>query len=551
MASTTIKTIEQASPTIYAYITPNDVSKKGWVKIGYTDRDAKTRIKEQTHTSNTKYELLWSHDARYDGGEYFIDDDFHWYLVQSDIERGKFEDTGKPSEWFYFGEGNEKQADELFRKFIFKDYSQIQAPAGGTQYQLREEQADAVKRTLAYLKSGKEPADFLWNAKPRFGKTLTTYDFVRKGGFKHILIVTNRPAIANSWYDDFVKFIKWQEPNMFFVSDSDSLKNTKVLSRQAYCDIIIKSNDDQNLKQIAFVSLQDLKGSISFGGLHEKLRWIADLKWDLLVVDEAHEGIDTSKTDWAFSRLIRNFTLYMSGTPFKAIANSKFSAEQIFNWSYADEQEAKKNWDYNKGSNPYEPLPQLNMFTFQLSAMIEEKLLEGQTIGETTYDFAFDLNEFFSVEEGKTTFKHEKDVKKWLERLTKNEKYPFSTPVLRKELKHTFWLLDRVASAKALAKLLGDDAVFTHYKIIIAAGDGRDLNEEAEDFVSNVKSYDKMRKAVAENEYTITISVGQLTTGVTIPEWTAVMMLSNISSPSLYMQAAFRSQNQKRLLTVF
>lgn len=543
MASTTIKTIDQASPTIYAYITPNDMTQKGWVKIGYTDRDAETRIKEQTHTSNTKYELLWSHDARYDGGEYFIDDDFHWYLVQSGIKRGKFEDTGKPSEWFYFGEGNEKQAEELFRKFIFKDYSQIQAPAGGTQYQLREEQADAVKRTLAYLKSGKEPADFLWNAKPRFGKTLATYDFVRKGGFKHVLIVTNRPAIANSWYDDFMKFIKWQESDMFFVSDSDSLKNTKVLSRKEYCDIIVKSNDNQNLKQIAFVSLQDLKGSISFGGIHDKLRWIADLKWDLLVVDEAHEGVDTSKTDWAFSRIIRNFTLHMSGTPFKAIANSKFSADQIFNWSYADEQESKKNWDYNKGSNPYDPLPQLNMFTFQLSAMIEEKLLEGQTIGETTYDFAFDLNEFFSVEEGKITFKHEKDVKKWLERLTKNEKYPFSTPALRKELKHTFWLLDRVASAKALAKLLADDAAFMHHKIIIAAGDGRDLSEESEDFVSNEKSYDKVRKAIAENEYTITISVGQLTTGVTIPEWTAVMILSNVSSPALYMQAAFRSQN--------
>ncbi len=519
------------------------MSKKGWVKIGYTDRDAETRIKEQTHTSDTKYELLWSHDARYDGGEYFTDDDFHWYLVQSGIERGKFENTGRLSEWFYFGEGNEKQAEELFRKFIFRDYGQIQDPAAGTQYQLREEQADAVKRTLAYLKSGKEPADFLWNAKPRFGKTLATYDFIRKGGFKNVLIVTNRPAIANSWYDDFMKFIKWQEPHMFFVSDSDSLKNTRVLSRQAYCDIIINSNDEQEFKQIAFVSLQDLKGSIAFGGIYDKLKWVADLRWDLLVVDEAHEGVDTSKTDWAFSRIIRKFTLYMSGTPFKAIANSKFSAEQIFNWSYADEQEAKRSWDFNKGSNPYEPLPQLNMFTFQLSAMIEEKLLEGQTIGETTYDFAFDLNEFFAVEEGKTTFKHEKDVKKWLERLTKNEKYPFSTPALRKELKHTFWLLDRVASAKALAKLLENDAAFMHHKITIAAGDGKDLNEEAEDFVSNEKSYDKVRKVIAENEYTITISVGQLTTGVTIPEWTAVMMLSNIASPALYMQAAFRCQN--------
>ena len=542
MVSTKINAIDQTNPTIYAYTTPNDASKKGWVKIGYTDRDAEKRIKEQTHTADTKYELLWTHDARYDGGEYFTDDDFHWYLAQCGIERGKFQPSGRPSEWFNFGAGKEKQAEDLFKKFVFKDYSQIQSPAQGTQYQLRDEQNDAVERTLAYMKSGKKPASFLWNAKPRFGKTLTSYDFIRKGGFSRVLIVTNRPAIANSWYDDFVKFIKWQEPDMYFISGTDSLKNSGAISRDEYLKIL-DHLDRGDLKQIAFVSLQDLKGSVSFGGYLEKLEWIASTNWDLLVVDEAHEGVDTSKTDWAFSRIIRKFTLHMSGTPFKAIANSKFNAEQIYNWSYADEQEKKENWDYAMGNNPYSVLPRLNMFTFQLSAMIEEKLLEGQTIGETTYDFAFDLNEFFFVEEGKTTFKHEKDVKKWLTRLTKNEKYPFSTPALRKELKHTFWLLDRVASAKALAKLLGDDAVFMHHKIIIAAGDGKDLAEEAEDYVSNEKSYDKVRKAIAENEYTITISVGQLTTGVTIPEWTAVMMLSNVSSPALYMQAAFRVQN--------
>ncbi len=543
MVSTQIKTIDQARPTIYAYTTPNDLSKKGWVKIGETFRDAERRIKEQTQTADTKYELLWSHDARFDGGEYFTDSDFHWYLVQAGIEQGKFQPSGRPSEWFYFGEGREQHAEELFRKFVFKDYSEIQSPAQGTQYQLREEQADAVELTLAYMKSGQEPA-FLWNAKPRFGKTLATYDFIRKGGFERVLIVTNRPAIANSWYDDFVKFIKWQEPNMFFISETDSLKNSGALSRKKYKELLSHVADKEIIiKQLAFVSLQDLKGSLSFGGYIEKLDWVADTKWDLLVVDEAHEGVDTSKTDWAFSRIVRKFTLHMSGTPFKAIASSKFSAAQIYNWSYADEQEKKSNWDYNKGSNPYEPLPRLNMFTYQLSAMIEEKLLEGQTIGESNYDFAFDLNEFFSVEEGRTTFKHERHVKKWLERLTKNEKYPFSTPALRRELKHTFWLLDRVASAKALAKLLRDDAVFMHYKIIIAAGDGRDLAEESEDFVANEKSYDRVRKAIAENEYTITISVGQLTTGVTIPEWTAVMMLSNIASPALYMQASFRSQN--------
>jgi type II restriction enzyme len=539
-----IKTIELASPTIYAYTTPNDSSKNGWVKIGYTDRDVKTRIEEQTHTSNTEYKLLWSYDARYASGEYFNDIDFHWFLVQSCIERGKFWNSNRKSEWFNFGVGNEAKAEELFKKFIFRDYSQIQAPAVGMPYQLRSEQEEAITAALAYMKSGQQPVYFLWNAKPRFGKTLATYDFARRSGAKNVLIVTNRPAIANSWYDDFVKFIKWQEPDMFFVSDNDSLKNTNALSRIDYCRTFASSNTDgKNLRQIAFVSLQDMKGAIAFGGAHDKLNWVADSKWDILVVDEAHEGVDTAKTDLAFSRIIRDFTLHLSGTPFKAIANNKFRSEQIYNWSYADEQEAKKSWNYEFGSNPYEPLPRLNLFTFKLSAMIEEKLREGQAIGDVTYDFAFDLNEFFAVEEGKTTFKHEKDVRRWLERLTKNEKYPFSTLALRKELKHTFWLLDRVASAKALAELLHEDAAFMHYEIVVAAGDGRDLSEEAADFNANESSLGRVRKAIAENEYTITISVGQLTTGVTVPEWTAVIMLSNIASPALYMQAAFRMQN--------
>lgn len=543
MANTTIKTMGEITPTIYAYTTPNDVTKRGWVKIGQTFRDAETRIKEQTYTAGVKVKILWTHDARHSDGDYFTDDDFHWYLEYCGVERGRFEDTGKVSEWFNFGEGNESQSEEYYKKFVFKDYSILQSPPEGKQYTLRKEQAEAVECTLEYMNSGKEPTEFLWNAKPRFGKILAAYDLARKIDFRHILIVTNRPAIANSWFDDFEKFIKWQEPNIYFVSESDSLKNRTALSRDRYLDIAMRSGEEITTKFIAFVSLQDLKGAVKFGGDIEKLEWVADLKWDLLVVDESHEGVDTSKTDWAFSRIMRDFTLHLSGTPFKALASSKFVADQIFNWSYTDEQEAKESWDYGNGSNPYEPLPRLNLFTYKLSAMIEEQLLEGQTIGEVTYDFAFDLNEFFAVEEGKTTFKHEKDVKKWLDRLIKNEKYPFSTPELRRELKHTLWLLNRVASAKAMAKLLSDDAVFMHYKIIIAAGDGKDLSEEAEDFVSNEKSYDRVKTAIEENEFTITLSVGQLTTGVTIPEWSAVMMLSNISSPSLYMQAAFRSQN--------
>jgi type II restriction enzyme len=302
MATTDILTTKQTTPTIYAYITPNDHAKDGWIKIGYTDRDAETRIREQTHTADTKYEILWSHDARYDGGDYFTDSDFHWYLVQNGISRGTHGDTGKPSEWFDFGVGNEHRAKELFKSFVFQDYSGVQGSKDEKQYRLRTEQAEAVEQTLAYLKAG-AGKEFLWNAKPRFGKTLAAYDFARKGNFSNVLIVTNRPAIANSWYDDFSKFIRWQEPDFLFVSETDALKGTNSLSREKYKEITLHSIGVRECKQIAIVSLQDLKGSLHFGGPFDKLEWVASIEWDLLIVDEAHEGVDTSKTEAIHMRL--------------------------------------------------------------------------------------------------------------------------------------------------------------------------------------------------------------------------------------------------------
>lgn len=271
------------------------------------------------------------------------------------------------------------------------------------------------------------------------------------------------------------------------------------------------------------------------------MQWVAKTQWDLLVIDEAHEGVDTEKTDVAFHQIQRNFTLHLSGTPFKALAKGKFSENQIYNWSYADEQAAKQDWlSSSEQENPYENLPQLNMFTYQMSKMIADRVRDGADFGSETVDFAFDLNEFFATNES-GTFIHEREVKEWLNTLTSNEKYPFSTRELRREIKHSFWLLDRVASAKALKGLLEDHPTFDRYKIVLAAGSAS--QREAEDTEANGKSLDMVRKAIAEHDYTITLSVGQLTTGVTIPEWTAVLMLSNLQSPALYMQAAFRAQN--------
>ena len=518
----------EIDPSVYAYIIPEYHPKDGWVKIGYTTREPQKRIDEQSKTIGVDTKTLWHHFARFNSGQYFTDHDFHSYLEKHKIEREP------KTEWFNFGAGNENESENLFMKFTFKKYDEVQIGMTSS-YTLREEQEKAVRMALDYAKNNPK-GEFLWNAKPRFGKTLSAYDFARKLDARMVLIVTNRPSIANSWFDDFEKFIAWQT-DYKFVSESDSLKNRQPLSVSEFADYS-KDNPD-TARRLEFISLQDLKGSEYHGGEHDKLHWVSDLNWDLLIIDEAHEGVDTLKTDIAFNQIKRKFTLHLSGTPFKAIAKGTFSEEQIFNWSYTDEQEAKNNWDKIE-RNPYEELPKLNMFTYQMSNMIMEEINKGAKIDGKDYDYAFDLNEFFSTNDsGK--FIYEEDVISWLNTLTTNEKYPFSNDELRNNLRHTFWILNRVNSAKALATLLRKHPVFKEYEIVVAAGDG-----EIDDITINEKSLDRVKKAIEENNKTITISVGQLTTGVTIPEWSAVMMLSNMKSPALYMQAAFRAQNPNK-----
>lgn len=471
-----------------------------------------------------QYKKLWSAPAKFKyKDEWFKDKQFHSYLTKfKSIEQ-------RPnSEWFYYN-GTPELSWDHFNDFIS---NKVHQNLNGIEYQLRIEQESAVKQTLQFFRNNPK-GEFLWNAKPRFGKTLTTYDLIRKLNLSNVLIVTNRPAISNSWFEDFSKFIAWIT-DFSFVSTSDSLKNAPVLTYEEFLEQKLTTSKD---KMIAFISLQDLKGSIYFGGSFDKLAWVKQINWDLLVIDEAHEGIDTIKTDIALDNINRNSTLHLSGTPFKAIASGKFPENAIFNWSYVDEQSAKENWNRTEQINPYENLPRLNLFSYQISQMLTDKINQGTTIEGEKIEYSFDLNEFFATHDnGK--FIRENDVRKWLDTLTHNEKYPFSTKELRKELKHTFWLLNRVASAKALHKLLYEHPVFENYKIILAAGDGVIDNNAV-----NEKAYRRVKKAIQENDRTITLSVGQLTTGVTIPEWTAILMLANSSSPSLYMQAAFIVQN--------
>lgn len=266
----------------------------------------------------------------------------------------------------------------------------LQTLTAATPYNLREEQAKAVHDTLAYSRLHTK-GEYLWNAKPRFGKTLTAYELCKQMNADKVLIVTNRPAIANSWYSDYEKFLG-PDSGYLFVSDTSSLQGKPfVVTRNQYLDML--NNGDY--KCIEFVSLQDLKGSIYFGGEFEKLEEVNDIHWDVLIIDEAHEGVDTYKTDVAFDHIDRNFTLHLSGTPFKAIASEKFKEDAIYNWTYADEQKKKRDWQGDQSEqNPYANLPQLNMFTYQMSEVVRDELKQGIEINGETEEWAFDLNEF-------------------------------------------------------------------------------------------------------------------------------------------------------------
>ena len=537
-----IKTYKEVFPQIYSYTLPDRHQNDGWQKIGYTERkNAEDRIREQNETASHKerYNVNWIQSAIKINNDWFKDHELHRYFQQNGVRK----DEGHGREWFYFN-GTPERSKELFDAFcrnVFRNNG------GKVEYKLRAEQEEAVAQTLEYAANNQtvdfenpnEKSEFLWNAKPRFGKTLTTYDFMKRFGATKTLIVTNRPAIADSWYNDYKKFID----GYYFISTADSIKE-KTLTREEFNQI-----EGFSKKQITFLSLQDLKGAKVFGGSFDKLQWVADLEWDLLVIDEAHEAVDTDKTDKAFENIKRKFTLHLSGTPFRALAEGKFSSEQIYNWTYLDEQKTKQSELKNgQESGDHTDMPDLRLFNYKISDITAKQIEEGIDVDGENVPPVFEFNDFLATN-SKGEFKREADILRFLNTLTENEGYPFSTPELRDELKHTFWFVgNRVNSAKAMEKMLKKHPVFENYKIILAAGDGRSLDdesseEEAEDFKKNEKALARVKKAIKEHDKTITLSVGQLTTGVTVKEWSAVLMMSDVKKETLYTQAIFRAQN--------
>ena len=480
MKTPKINTAKPVVPMIYAYTTPGITYHNGFIKIGYTEQAVDDRIYQQTHTAGIKAQKEWQGTAIFDDGtgDRFLDHDFHAYLRAKGIKQpqdlgNEYFDPDDRNEWFFT-----TPADSRGMFFDFKSNRGVIDEAHELlPYTLREEQDEAVSKTVAY-RNAIPNGEFLWNAKPRFGKTLSVYDFIKRIKAEKVLVVTNRPAVANSWYQDYYNFVG-RESGYFFATRVDELKGKpSVINFETYeKDVLSRASiaaadDTKKMGVIYFLSLQDLKGSIYFGGKFAKLKEVLDNQWDVLVIDEAHEGIDTFKTDVAFDKIRRKFTLHLSGTPFKALANNKFADSAIYNWTYADEQKKKHGWDDTKGENPYAKLPQLNMFTYQMSEIIKDELSQGVEINGETEEYAFDLNEFFATD-GTGKFRYNSSVDKFLDALTTGPKFPFSTPELRAELKHTFWMLNRVDSAKALAKKLENHPVFKEYYVVLAAGDGR------------------------------------------------------------------------------
>lgn len=571
-----IQPIKQKIIYVYRHINyhPHD----GWLKIGDQTGFDSSRIIDQNEADNIPTETLYQIPAVDIYGNTFRDYDIHKALEFMGYPREpKAHNAKRKSEWFKVDLDTVKRIidDRINCRDLFVDNRPVPV-ATRSLIVLRSEQKRAVEQTYDYWcnRAAFPDRKYLWNAKPRFGKTLTAYKFAEKIQAKRILIVTNRPATSDSWARDYFDHIEpYQEIDYIFAAAKNiDINERKVPTRKDLLDL--NSGFAQNVARplIYFISLQDIKGkSADSTDFKQKNQWIFDLPdgWDLLIIDESHEGVSTLKTIEVLAKLKVDFTLHLSGTPFKAIANQEFSDEQIFNWSYTDEQDAKENWD-SEEDNPYAELPRMNFRAYQMSTLMEHQAKDKEA--------CFELSEFFKADG--THFLHEADVKAWLNLISgvKNPKdnsqqptatidvnssssstadlidpavglnQPFDTPEKRETLRHTFWFMGRINECHAMKRLLNEHPVFCEYTVVLAAGQG---DQEIE----GKTMLERVNKAIGEDptsSKTITLSCGQLTTGVTVKPWTGILMLygslpakGNVArtSATQYLQAAFRAQN--------
>ena len=552
--------VKVGEATIHTLLTLNELQPNCQVLRDAAD---KGRIKDYTFTAGIKVDLLWAELAirvkedvlngmRITTLQGFRDHDVHNVLKNSGIKTS-YPNGIKNREWFECDVETAKNAIKAViggRDFLSECEKHDKLPAPSIK--LRDEQNAAVEKTLDVFKAGD---NMLWNCKMRFGKTLTAYELIRSGKYQKTIVVTHRPVVEQGWEEDHGKLFGKDSSHVF-------MKKQNLSYSEDYFDYSADIKNDTALKNAKargdyftyFASMQDLRGSKLAGGKFDKNKAVFDMDWDLVIYDEAHEGTQTDLGQTVQTLLEsenngkKPKVLELSGTPYNIM--DKFD-DNVYTWDYVMEQRAKEEWDYNHPGepNPYADMPKMNIFTFDMSSAIPT------SYRYETETSAFNFREFFRVWTGDAEkdyrpvpegrkigdFVHEDDVRSFLNLITtesKDTKYPFATDEFRKEFKHTFWMVPGVKEAKALSAVLKTHPVFMHYQVVNVAGEG---DEEL--------PYDNALKlvqdAIKENDYTITISCGKLTTGVTVREWTAVMMLTGSATTDAkgYMQTIFRVQS--------
>jgi hypothetical protein len=518
----------------------NDTSHLGCLKVGEATVDtedlfglkpnstilnqaAKTRINQYTQTAGISYNLLYTELTIYVNNKTiksFNDKEVHNVLLRSGIKRKVFDIQNNANEWFVTDLETVKNAIIAVKQgkssLNASEISKNQSPII-----FRPEQQDAISKTKKQFKKSNE---MLWFAKMRFGKTLSALQVIREHNFKRTLILTHRPVVDSGWFEDFGK-IFYDKKQYYYGSKN---KGGEFLSLE-------KRSIKDDIHYIYFASMQDLRGSEIVGGNFDKNDELFDASWDFIIVDEAHEGTQTELGKNVLNGLKKNNPkiLHLSGTPFNLIDDYK--EEEIYTWDYVMEQKAKQEWDeiHFGDPNPYASLPKMNIFTYDLGKLINDFVDE---------DIAFNFKEFFRVNET-GDFIHKKDVEKFLNLICKGDSesnYPFATQEYRDNFRHSLWMVPGVKEAKALSILLNSHPVFSHFNIVNVAGDG-DVDEDNEEALKKVENAitDKPHET-----YSITLSCGRLTTGVSVKAWTAVFMLSGSynTSASSYMQTIFRVQ---------
>ena len=535
----------ESNPMIYAYEDTNP-QYKGLLKIGYTCKDVQARVAQQYPTlrpGSLPYRIVFEGNAMRNDGSSFTDRDIHRYLRKQGFYNPK-------GEWSQCSKRDVKAAVLALKERIINEEQRTET------FSMRPEQKQAVEKTAHYFTNyqkeneGKTP-HFLWNCKMRFGKTFAAYQLAKRMNWRRILVLTFKPAVQHAWEEDLVSHIDfkgWQ-----FISRSTELSFETA---------------DKKRPIVCFGSFQDYLGKNKVGGIKTRNEWVHLTNWDCVILDEYHYGAWRENAKDLFEKenkqeieyaqgkgidyfdeeimpITTNAYLYLSGTPFRAIHSGEFIEEQIYNWTYSDEQRAKMNWEGE--NNPYETLPRMVMLTYQMPNEIRSVAMDGE-FNE------FDLNIFFSAEgEGEfAEFIYKDEVQKWLNLIrgayteniisdlklrTEKPPMPFSHAPLLKALTHTFWFLPSVASCYAMKNLLEErqNRFYQDYKIIIAAGTEAGIGIEA---------LYPVQKAMGNplETKTITLSCGKLTTGVSVKPWSGIFMLRNSSSPETYFQAAFRVQ---------